>query len=82
MDNIAVKTFFETSGQFDHLVYTAGEALKLSPIAESEIATARSFFELRFWGAFTAAKWAHRQIRPGGSVTFTSGVAGARPGPG
>lgn len=75
----AVKAFFEAVGPFDHLAYTAGETLRLAPIADADVASARRFFELRYWGAFTAAKWAHRQIRPGGSIVFTSGVAGARP---
>lgn len=75
----AVKAFFDSTGGFDHLVYTAGESLKLAPIADSDLASARRFFDLRYWGAFTAAKEAHRSIRPGGSIVFTSGVAGARP---
>jgi NAD(P)-dependent dehydrogenase (short-subunit alcohol dehydrogenase family) len=60
----------------------AGESLKLSRLAEGDIASARRFFELRYWGALTAAKCGHSRIRPGGSIVFTSGVAGARPGPG
>ena len=78
----AIEAFFDAAGPFDHLVYTAGESLKLSPLAEGDIASARRFFELRYWGAFMAARWGHRQIRAGGSIVFTSGVAGARPRPG
>jgi NAD(P)-dependent dehydrogenase (short-subunit alcohol dehydrogenase family) len=78
----AVKTFFAAAGDFDHLVYTAGEPLRLAPLDESDIAKARNFFELRYWGAFTAARYAHSRIRPGGSIVFTSGLAGARPHPG
>jgi len=79
---ISIEAFFEGVGPLDHLVYTAGEALKLLPLAEGDMASARHFFELRYWGALMAARWGHRQIRPGGSIVFTSGVAGARPGPG
>jgi NAD(P)-dependent dehydrogenase (short-subunit alcohol dehydrogenase family) len=78
-DETAAKAFFQAAGDFDHLVYTAGESLKLAPLAESDIAQARNFFELRYWGAFTVAKYAHGHIRPGGSIVFTSGLAGARP---
>jgi NAD(P)-dependent dehydrogenase (short-subunit alcohol dehydrogenase family) len=78
----AIESFFDTAGPFDHLVYTAGESLKLSPLAEGDIASARHFFEVRYWGALMAARWGRRQIRPGGSIVFTSGVAGARPGSG
>ncbi len=77
-----VAALFEDLGEFDHLVYTAGEALQLAPLKTMEIATARSFFELRYWGALTAAKAAQSKLRPGGSIVFTSGVAGARPGSG
>lgn len=79
---IAIQAFFDAVGPLDHLVYTAGESLKLSPLAEGDIASARHFFELRYWGAFMATRCGHRQIRTGGSIVFTSGVAGARPRPG
>ena len=51
----AIEAFFDAVGPLDHLVYTAGESLKLSPLAEGDIASARHFFELRYWGAFMAA---------------------------
>ena len=78
-DEGAIKAFFAAAGDFDHLVYTAGELLRLAPLAESDITQARDFFDLRYWGAFTVAKYAHSHIRPGGSIVFTSGSAGARP---
>jgi NAD(P)-dependent dehydrogenase (short-subunit alcohol dehydrogenase family) len=81
-DGSAVEAFFAKVGPFDHLVYTAGESLQLSRLEETDIADARRFFDLRYWGAYTAAKRAHGQIRPGGSIVFTSGVAGMRPGSG
>jgi NAD(P)-dependent dehydrogenase (short-subunit alcohol dehydrogenase family) len=81
-DEPAVEAFFAATGAFDHLVYTAGEALALAPLAETDTAEARRFFELRYWGAVAAAKHGHGKIRPGGSIVFTSGVAGTRPRPG
>lgn len=81
-DGASVQAFFDAVGAFDHLVYTAGEALALAPLDDTDIASARRFFELRYWGAFTAAKYGQGGIRPGGSIVFTSGVAGARPGAG
>ncbi|MFZ5781069.1 MAG: SDR family oxidoreductase [Pseudomonadota bacterium] len=81
-DGAAVKAFFDATGPIDHLVYTAGEPLKLARLAESDLDSVRRFFELRYWGAYMAAKWGHARIQPGGSIVFTSGVAGARPGPG
>ena len=78
-DEMAVKTFFAGVGPFDHLVFTAGETLQLGRLSETDIAKAHSFFDLRYWGAYMAAKYASNNIRPGGSMVFTSGLAGARP---
>jgi NAD(P)-dependent dehydrogenase (short-subunit alcohol dehydrogenase family) len=82
LDGAAVEGFFGEIGSFDHLVYTAGETLRLARLDEIDVASARRFFELRYWGAFTAAKYGCRDIRAGGSIVFSSGVAGARPRPG
>ena len=51
-----IKNFFAATGSFDHLVYTAGENLTLNNISETAIEKARSFFNLRYWGAFAAVK--------------------------
>ncbi|HEY2662496.1 MAG TPA: SDR family oxidoreductase [Caulobacteraceae bacterium] len=82
LSSLEVAALFEDLGDFDHLVYTAGEALQIAPLKTMDISAARSFFELRYWGALTAAKAAQGKLRPGGSIVFTSGVAGARPGGG
>jgi NAD(P)-dependent dehydrogenase (short-subunit alcohol dehydrogenase family) len=81
-DETAVKKFFAALGAFDHLVFTAGESLNLGKLAQTDVEAARRFFDLRYWGAFMAAKYSSGKIRPGGSITFTSCLAGARPHPG
>ena len=73
------RDLFEKVGAFDHLTFTAGENLQLSTIAGSDVAAARRFFELRYWGAFMAAKYGSGRIRAGGSIVFTGGSAFARP---
>jgi NAD(P)-dependent dehydrogenase (short-subunit alcohol dehydrogenase family) len=78
-DEAAVKALFARLGAFDHLAFTAGESLVLGPLAGTDVAAARQFFTLRYWGAFVAAKHASAQIRAGGSIVFTSGLASARP---
>lgn len=75
----AVKSFFAGLGMIDHLVFTAGESLQLGPIAETDIAQAKRFFDLRYWGAYTAAKHGSATIRRSGSIVFTSGSASIRP---
>jgi len=78
-DEPAVRELFTRLGNFDHVVFTAGESLQLEPLASADIDAARSFFGLRYWGAFLAAKYGSGNIRDGGSIVFTSGVAGQRP---
>jgi NAD(P)-dependent dehydrogenase (short-subunit alcohol dehydrogenase family) len=73
---------FERIGSFDHLVYTAGDQLSLMPVADFEIDRAREFFGLRYLGALAAVRAAVPLLRPGGSITLTTGTAGDRPSPG
>jgi NAD(P)-dependent dehydrogenase (short-subunit alcohol dehydrogenase family) len=80
-DEAALATLFAEIGAFDHLAYTAGEALSLSPLAELDLTSARERLEIRLWGALATLKHAVPQIRPGGSIVLTSGSAGARPQP-
>jgi NAD(P)-dependent dehydrogenase (short-subunit alcohol dehydrogenase family) len=81
-NNSEVESFFAEVGELDHLVYTAGEALVLMPLAELDIELARSFFQTRYFGALSAVRAAAPHIRPGGSITLTTGAAAARPHPG
>jgi len=77
-----IKQFFETIGNFDHLVYSAGENLVLNTIDQTNIDEARSFWNVRYWGAFAAVKYGAPHINAGGAISLISGTAGARPGVG
>ncbi|MFJ9710937.1 SDR family oxidoreductase [Streptomyces sp. NPDC101234] len=81
-DGDAVRGFFAAVGEYDHLVYTAGDSLLLESVAETDVERARRFLDTRLWGAYTAVKWGAGSIRPGGSVVLTTGTAGQRPLPG
>jgi NAD(P)-dependent dehydrogenase (short-subunit alcohol dehydrogenase family) len=81
-DEEAVRDFFAGLGGYDHLVYTAGEALLMESLAESDLGRARAFLDTRLWGAYTAVKYGAGSIREGGSVVLTTGTAGRRPMPG
>jgi NAD(P)-dependent dehydrogenase (short-subunit alcohol dehydrogenase family) len=78
----SVKSMFSTIGDFDHLVYTAGDPVWQSALTDAAIADARVFFDVRFWGAFLAVKHASKYIREGGSVVLTSSTLPRRPGKG
>jgi NAD(P)-dependent dehydrogenase (short-subunit alcohol dehydrogenase family) len=78
-DERAVATFFSKLGTFDHLVFTAGDSLHLHDLAATDLQQARRAFELRYWSALAAVKYGSPQIRKGGSVVLTTGIAGRRP---
>ena len=78
-DEQAVETLFAKLGDFDHLVFTAGDSLHLHNLATTDLKQARRAFELRYWAALAAVKYGSKNIRKGGSVVLTTGVAGQRP---
>jgi len=81
-DADAVATFFDGLAPFDHLVFTAGEALTLLEVGSMDLTKAHAAFELRYFGALGAVNAAVPKLRPGGSVVLTTGAAGDRPGAG
>src|ERR1700733_14459022 len=78
-DEKAVESFFTSLGAFDHLVFTAGDSLQLHQLADTDLKQARRAFELRYWSALATVKYGSPQIRKGGSIVLTTGVAGRRP---
>src|ERR1700726_2689991 len=78
-DEGAVATFFAKLGSFDHLVFTAGDTLQLNELVAADLTKARHAFELRYWAALAAVKYASPHIRKDGSIVLTTGVAGRRP---
>jgi NAD(P)-dependent dehydrogenase (short-subunit alcohol dehydrogenase family) len=78
-DEQQVENLFKQIGEFDHLVFTAGETLQLSNLVDVKLDESRQFFNLRYWGALMAAKYGSPFIRKGGSITLTDGTIGRRP---
>jgi NAD(P)-dependent dehydrogenase (short-subunit alcohol dehydrogenase family) len=74
-----IQNFFQKIGDFDHLVFTAGDTLQLNELAATDLTKARHAFELRYWAALAAVKYASPHIRKDGSIVLTTGVAGRRP---
>lgn len=81
-DELQVKSFFEKIGPFDHLIFTAGENIMLSNVEDTALETAKNYFNIRYWGAFTAVKYAAPFINSTGSIVLTSGIASNRPNKG
>jgi NAD(P)-dependent dehydrogenase (short-subunit alcohol dehydrogenase family) len=76
-----VRDLFNRLGSFDHLAFTAGETLQIGAIADTDLDAARRALDVRLWGAYEAVKHAAAQLRPGGSIVLSSGIAGTRPEP-
>jgi NAD(P)-dependent dehydrogenase (short-subunit alcohol dehydrogenase family) len=74
--------FFELAGDFDHFAYTAADHLVPIALADYTADKGRAFFELRLVAAIDAIRLAVPHIRPGGSITMTSGTAAFRGGTG
>ena len=79
LDERALESFFTKVGAFDHLVFTAGDSLRLHELAVTDLNQARQAFELRYWSALATVKYGSPRIRKGGSVVLTTGIAGRRP---
>jgi len=75
-DSDSVKQLMARVGEIDHLVWTSGDALNIGTVTP-DFATGKDSFDVRFWAPSVAAQAA--KIRPGGSITFTSGIALLRP---
>jgi NAD(P)-dependent dehydrogenase (short-subunit alcohol dehydrogenase family) len=74
-----IQNFFQKIGEFDHLVFTAGDTLQLNMLEATDLTKARHAFELRYWAALAAVKYAGPHIRKDGSIVLTTGIAGQRP---
>jgi len=74
-----VARLFDTVGEFDHLVSTAGSAPPNYPIGDTDVEFVRRFVDNKLIGAVLLAKHAVRTLRTGGSLIFTSGINKDRP---
>lgn len=69
---------FNAVGPFDHLVTSAADFV-MGPFLKMPLNEAKHFFDSKFWGQYTAAKYGAPHIRKGGSITLFGGVAGQKP---
>ncbi|WP_285404899.1 SDR family oxidoreductase [Luteibacter sp. ME-Dv--P-043b] len=80
-DEDSVRRAFSTLDGVDHVVSTAA-SLTFAPIDKVSTAQIEDMLASKFWGPLFAAKHAAPLLRAGGSITFLSGLAAYRPGPG
>jgi len=73
-----VVRLFDEAGSFDHLVSTVAD-LAYQPVREFDLAAARRSVDSKLMSALLLAKHGCARARPGGSLTFLSGIAAYRP---
>ena len=76
-DEASVRALFEQAGEIDHLLIP-GTALRLGPWKTMPVEDVLFSLRGKFVGPFLCAR--HARIKPGGSVTFWSGILSRRPG--
>jgi NAD(P)-dependent dehydrogenase (short-subunit alcohol dehydrogenase family) len=74
-----VARVFAELGTLDHVVATAGAAPVVAPVGDLELDAVRAFFDAKLISAITLAKYASKALKPGDSITFTSGINKDRP---
>ncbi|MBN3732173.1 SDR family oxidoreductase [Burkholderia sp. Tr-20390] len=75
-DDTSVRAFFESAGEFDHVVVSAAQT-PTGPVRGLALADAYAAMDSKFWGAYRVARAV--RIRQGGSLTFVSGFLSVRP---
>ena len=76
-DEASVRALFERAGEVDHL-FIPGTALRLGPWRTMPVEDVEFSLHGKFVGPFLCAR--HARIKPGGSLTFWSGILSRRPG--
>jgi NAD(P)-dependent dehydrogenase (short-subunit alcohol dehydrogenase family) len=72
----ALKSFYQRSGQFDHVVLAVSGGGGMGPFAHLDLAALRRGFEAKFWAQVNALQAGLENLRSGGSIVFiTAGSA-------
>ena len=77
-DASTIAAYFERLGPADHLVITAGSSAPGGKLTDVEIDAAKAAFDIKFWGTITVVREAAKRLRPGGTITLTSGFLSRR----
>jgi NAD(P)-dependent dehydrogenase (short-subunit alcohol dehydrogenase family) len=78
-----VRRMLANTGRLNHVVVTAADVTgAYAPLADFDLDAARAVLATKLLGPWLVAKHASPYLAPGASITFTSGIAAYRPGPG
>ncbi|AKS35621.1 SDR family oxidoreductase [Mycolicibacterium goodii] len=78
-DPAALTGFADAVGPIEHLVFTAGEPLRMYPLADVTAEAIGDLFGTRFAGQLQAVRAFAPRITAGGSITLTEGTAADKP---
>jgi len=83
-DEAGFTALLRSLAPLDHLVFSGVDMIIRGPLAESDLEAAKHLFGVKFWGALVIGKALVKYdiVKPGGSLTLTSGHAGVKPGKG
>jgi NAD(P)-dependent dehydrogenase (short-subunit alcohol dehydrogenase family) len=74
----SVRALFDGLETLDHLFVSASPGAP-GHFLKQDLAAARTFIDGKLLGSWTCARYAAPLVRPGGSITFVTGVAAVRP---
>lgn len=81
-DEAATTRFLTGLGAIDHLVITAGSAAPGGAVQDVSLDAAQEAFNTKFWGTVRTVRAAAPLLRPGGTITLTSGFLARKTVPG
>lgn len=83
-DEEAFISILRSLGPVDHIVFSGVDKIIRGALEDLNLNDAKALFGVKFWGAVTVGKAVkkHNLIKPGGSLTLTSGTAALKPGKG
>lgn len=79
-----IKQLFERTGKVDHIIFTAGDKLAITPLSEITAASIEKAGRIRFVAQLLVASIGSKYLNPGpaSSIVLTTGIIAERPRPG
>ncbi|CRK21456.1 hypothetical protein BN1723_012399 [Verticillium longisporum] len=83
-DEASFTQLLQSLAPLDHIIFSSVDKIIRGSLADTDLTDAKDLFGVKFWGSIVTAKAVakHGIIKPGGSLTLTSGLAGIQPGKG
>jgi NAD(P)-dependent dehydrogenase (short-subunit alcohol dehydrogenase family) len=75
----SIRSFFKQAGEVDHVIHTAGDSLAVLPLSEVTYEKIIAAGEVRYFSAIFTAKVAAEVLKPGSTLTLTTGSVADHP---